>query len=68
MCSQMCSQDAAPIRSTLMTEATSTSHGGLELLAEDLVDPTTVARNLELMRHAEQLMKVCCRTLSSRIP
>jgi uncharacterized membrane protein len=36
-----------------MAEATSTSRGGLELLADDLVDPATVARNLESMRRAE---------------
>jgi hypothetical protein len=46
-------QDAAPIHSAPMAEAT-TSRDGLELLADDLVDPTTVARNLESMRHAEQ--------------
>jgi hypothetical protein len=37
-----------------MSEATTTSHDGLELLADDLVDPATVARNLEAMRRAEQ--------------
>jgi hypothetical protein len=47
-------QDAAPIRSVPMAEATTTtSHDGLELLAEDLVAPATVAHNLESMRHAE---------------
>jgi hypothetical protein len=45
-------QDAEPIRSALMSEA-ATSRGGLELLTDDLVDPTTVARNLEAMRWAE---------------
>jgi hypothetical protein len=39
-------QDAEPIRSAPMSEAATTSRGGLELLADDLVDPTTVARNL----------------------
>jgi hypothetical protein len=34
-------------------EATTTSRDGLELLDDDLVDPTTVARNLESMRDAE---------------
>jgi hypothetical protein len=43
------------------------SHDGLELLADDLVDPVIVARNLESMRHAEQWIKVHCRTLSSLI-
>jgi hypothetical protein len=56
-------QDAEPIRSAPMSEAVATSHGGLELLADDLVDPATVARNLEAMRRAEQWMKVCINTL-----
>jgi hypothetical protein len=51
-------QDAEPIRSAPMFEAAATSRGGLELLANDLVDPATVARNLEAMRRAEQWMKV----------
>jgi hypothetical protein len=58
-------QDVAPIRSAHMVEATSTSRGGLELLADDLVDPAVVARNLESMCRAEQWMKVRSRTLSS---
>jgi hypothetical protein len=56
-------QDAAPIRSTLMVEVMSTSHGGLELLADDLVDPAVVARNLESMCCVKQWMKVRSRTL-----
>jgi hypothetical protein len=60
--------DVEPIRAAPMSEAATTSHVGLELLADDLIDPTTIARNLEAMRRAEQWMKVCCRTLSSRIP
>jgi hypothetical protein len=56
-------QDAEPIRSAPMSEAAATSRGGLELLADDLVDPATVARNLEAMRRAEQWMKVCISTL-----
>jgi hypothetical protein len=51
-------QDAKPIRSAPMTEATASSRGGVELLADDLVDPTTVARHLEAVRQAEQWMKV----------
>jgi hypothetical protein len=47
----------------LMSEAAATSCGGLELLADDLVDPVTVACNLEAMRRAEQWMKVCIITL-----
>jgi hypothetical protein len=51
-------QDAEPIRSALMTEAATSSRGGIELLADDLVDPATVARHLEAVRQAEQWMKV----------
>jgi hypothetical protein len=51
-------QDAEPIRSAPMTEAATSSHGGLELLADDLVDPAMVARHLEAVRQAEQWMKV----------
>jgi hypothetical protein len=51
-------QDTEPIRSAPMTEATTSSHGGVELLADDLVDPATVARHLEAVRQAEQWMKV----------
>jgi hypothetical protein len=51
-------QDAEPIRSTPMTEAATSSRGGIELLADDLVDPATVARHLEAVRQAEQWMKM----------
>jgi uncharacterized membrane protein len=51
-------QDAEPIRSAPMMEATTSSRGGVELLADDLVDPATVARHLEAVRRAEQWMKV----------
>jgi uncharacterized membrane protein len=51
-------QDAEPIRSTPMSEATTTSRDGLELLADDLISPAAVARNLESMRRAEKWMKV----------
>jgi hypothetical protein len=51
-------QDAKPIRSALMTETTTSSHGGVELLADELVDPAMVARHLEAVRQAEQWMKV----------
>jgi hypothetical protein len=43
-------QDAEPIHSAPMSEAIASSRGGLELLADDLVDPAIVARNLEAMR------------------
>jgi hypothetical protein len=51
-------EDAEPICSTPMTEAAVSSRGGVELLADDLVDPATVARHLEAVRQAEQWMKV----------
>jgi hypothetical protein len=54
-------QDAEPIRSAPMTEAATNSRGGVELLADDLVEPATVARHLEAVRQAEQWMKVSSR-------
>jgi hypothetical protein len=54
-------QDAEPIRSAPMTEAATSSRGGIELLADDLVDPATVARHLEAVRQAEQWMKASSR-------
>jgi uncharacterized membrane protein len=54
-------QDAEPIRSAPMSGAATSSRGGIELLADDLVDPAAVARHLEVMRQAEQWMKVSCR-------
>jgi hypothetical protein len=51
-------QDAEPIRSASMTEAATSSRGRIELLADDLVDPATVARHMEAVRQAEQWMKV----------
>jgi hypothetical protein len=56
-------QDTEPIRSAPMSEAAATSRGGLELLADDLVDPVVVDRDLESMRRAEQWMKVRDSTL-----
>jgi hypothetical protein len=50
-------QDAEPIRSTPMSEATPTSRG-LELLSDDLIDPAMVAQNLETMCRTKQWMKV----------
>jgi hypothetical protein len=44
-----------------MTEAATSTRGRLELLADDLVDPATVARHMEAMRQAEQWMKVSSR-------
>jgi hypothetical protein len=54
-------QDAEPVRSAPMTEAVMSSRGGIELLADDLVDPATVAQHLEAVRQAEQWMKVSSR-------
>jgi hypothetical protein len=54
-------QDAEPLRSVPMSEAATSSRGGLELLVDDLVDPETVARHLEAVRQAEQWMKVSSR-------
>jgi hypothetical protein len=51
-------QDAEPIRSAPITEAATSSRGGVELLADDLVNPATAARHLEAVRQAEQWMKV----------
>jgi hypothetical protein len=51
-------QDAKPIRSAPMSRAATSIRGGIELLADDLVDPAAVARHLEAKRQAEQWMKV----------
>jgi hypothetical protein len=42
--------DAEPIRSAPMSGAATSSRGGVELLADDLIDPAAVARHLEAMR------------------
>jgi hypothetical protein len=54
-------QDVEPICSAPMSGATTSSRGGIELLADELVDPAVVARHLEAMRQAEQWMKMSCR-------
>jgi hypothetical protein len=54
-------QDAESIRSAPMTETATSSRGGIELLADELVDPATVSRHLEAVRQAEQCMKVSSR-------
>jgi uncharacterized membrane protein len=54
-------QDAEPIRSAPMSGAATSSRGGIELLADDLVDLAAVAHHLEAMRQAKQWMKVSCR-------
>jgi hypothetical protein len=43
-------QDAEPIHSAPMSGAATSSRGEIELLADDLVDPTAVASHLEVMR------------------
>jgi hypothetical protein len=53
-------QYAEPIRSAPMSGAATSSRGGVELLVDDLVDPTAVACHLEVTRQAEQWMKVSC--------
>jgi uncharacterized membrane protein len=54
-------QDAESIRSAPMSGTATSSRGGIELLADDVVDPAAVAHHLEAMRQAEQWMKVSCR-------
>jgi hypothetical protein len=54
-------QDAEPIRLAPMSGAATSSRGGVELRADDLVDPVAVACHSEAMRQAEQWMKVSCR-------
>jgi hypothetical protein len=56
-------QNAEPIRSAPMSEAATSSRGGTELLADDVVDPVMVARHLEVVRQIEQWMKVSSRHL-----
>jgi hypothetical protein len=51
-------QDAEPIRSAPMSEVAPTSHVGMELLSDDLIDSVMLTRNLETMRQVEQWMKV----------
>jgi hypothetical protein len=53
-------QDVDPIHSAPMSGAATSSCGGIELLADDIVDPAAVARHLEAMCQAEQWMKVSC--------
>jgi hypothetical protein len=51
-------QDAESIRSAPMSQVAPTSRGGLELLADNLIDPALVSRNFETMRRTKQWMKV----------
>jgi hypothetical protein len=43
-------QDVEPICSAPMSKAATSSRGGIELLADDLVDLATVAQHMEAMR------------------
>jgi hypothetical protein len=43
-------QDAEPLRSAPMSGVTMSSRGGIELLEDDLVNPSTIARHLEAVR------------------
>jgi hypothetical protein len=56
-------EEVTPIRSAPMSEAVSTSRGGLELLDDKLIDPAVVARSLESMHRTEHWIKVCCEYL-----
>jgi hypothetical protein len=51
-------QDAEPIRLAPMSEAATASRGRLKLLADDLINLTMVARNLQSKRQTEQWMKI----------
>jgi hypothetical protein len=51
-------EEATPIRSTPMSEETSSSLGGLELLDDNLIDPVVVTRSMESWRRTEQWIKV----------
>jgi hypothetical protein len=53
-------EETVSIRSAPMSEPTSTSRGGLELLDNNLVDPVVVTRNMESWRRTEQWIKVSC--------
>jgi hypothetical protein len=46
-------QDAEPICSAPRSGTATTSRGGIELLADGLVDPAAVARHLEAMHRAK---------------
>jgi hypothetical protein len=51
-------KDVAPFHSTPMTEIGSSSRGGLELLDDDLIDPTFVALSMESWHRTENWIKV----------
>lgn len=53
-------EDPAPLRSLLMESSGSSSHQGLELLDDELIDPTVAALNLESWRRTDLWVKVGC--------
>jgi hypothetical protein len=53
-------EEVALIRSTPMSETTSTSRGGLELLDDNLIDLAVVARSMESWHRTELWIKVRC--------
>jgi hypothetical protein len=56
-------EEAAPLRSVPMPETGSSSCRGLELLDDDLIDPTFVSLSMESWCQAENWIKVCCEYL-----
>jgi hypothetical protein len=56
-------QDAEPIHLVLMSEVAATTCGGLELLADDLIDLAMVVHSLESVCRAKQWTKVHDSTL-----
>jgi hypothetical protein len=53
-------EDAVPLRSAPMPETGTSSHGDLELLDDDLIDPAFVSLSMDLWHHIENWIKVCC--------
>jgi hypothetical protein len=53
-------KDVAPLRSPPMPETGTTSPGGLELLDDDLIDPTFVSLSMKSWHRTGNWIKVCC--------
>jgi hypothetical protein len=53
-------EDAAVLRSAPMLETRTSSRGGLELLDDELIDPTIMSLNMESWCHTKQWIKICC--------
>jgi hypothetical protein len=51
-------EDDVPLPLAPMPETGSTSHGGLELLDDDLIDPAFVSLSMESWRRIENWIKV----------